>query len=79
MPWRGRTGGVQIVIGPSGAGKSSLLRAGLLARLAHGAKPGPAPWRQILLTPPDTPSDTLDAAMGPDDDDGGDDGDDARR
>ncbi|MFD6284739.1 hypothetical protein [Streptomyces sp. NPDC060205] len=61
-----RTGGVQIVIGPSGAGKSSLLRAGLLARLAQGALPGSAPWRQILLTPTATPADTLDAALGPD-------------
>ncbi|MEW2569840.1 WD40 repeat domain-containing protein [Streptomyces sp. NPDC047070] len=61
-----RTGGVQIVIGPSGAGKSSLLRAGLLARLAQGALPGSAPWRQILLTPMATPADTLDAALGPD-------------
>ncbi|GGX81373.1 hypothetical protein GCM10010358_39660 [Streptomyces minutiscleroticus] len=60
------TGGVQIVIGPSGAGKSSLLRAGLLARLAHGALPESASWRQVLLTPTATAPDALDAALGPD-------------
>lgn len=44
-------GGVQMVMASSGAGKSSLLRAGLLPKLANGALPGSSRWPQMLLTP----------------------------
>ncbi|MGW5154113.1 nSTAND1 domain-containing NTPase [Nonomuraea wenchangensis] len=58
-----RTGGMQAVIAPSGTGKSSLLRAGLLTRLAGGALPGSAQWRYVLLTPTSTPLQTLKAVV----------------
>ncbi len=46
-----RTGGVQVVVAPSGAGKSSLLQAGLLAQLEHGALPGSSRWPRMVFTP----------------------------
>src|SRR5262245_41374849 len=39
------------VIGPSGDGKSSILRAGLVSALSHGALPGSAGWRVLLVRP----------------------------
>ena len=42
---------VLVIAGPSGSGKSSVLRAGLLAALEHGALPGSQRWHQILVTP----------------------------
>lgn len=53
-------------MGPSGAGKSSLLRAGLLAAIAHrGALPvaGSSDWPQVVLTPTAHPLDALTAAL----------------
>ncbi|MFG1685203.1 hypothetical protein ACGFNP_33930 [Nonomuraea sp. NPDC049269] len=44
-------GGIQVVVAPSGAGKSSLLRAGLLPRLAQGALPGSNRWPSLVFTP----------------------------
>jgi DNA-binding SARP family transcriptional activator/WD40 repeat protein len=48
-----------VVSGPSGAGKSSLVRAGLLPRLAAGAMPGSETWRQVVVTPGRRPVDRL--------------------
>ncbi|MFD8981238.1 AAA family ATPase [Streptomyces sp. NPDC059564] len=45
------TGGMQMVVAPSGAGKTSLLRAGLLPRLAQGTLPGSERWPKLVLTP----------------------------
>ncbi len=39
------------VVGASGAGKSSLVRAGLLPRLADGAIEGSRHWRTLVFTP----------------------------
>jgi formylglycine-generating enzyme required for sulfatase activity len=39
------------VVGASGSGKSSLVAAGLLPRLAHGAVPGSEHWAQISFGP----------------------------
>jgi WD40 repeat protein len=45
-------GGILLVVGASGAGKSSLLRAGLLPRVAAGAlDPGSAAWPRRVLRP----------------------------
>jgi WD40 repeat protein len=46
-------GGPVIVVAASGAGKSSLLRAGLMHKVAEGGLPAPASsrWPQILFTP----------------------------
>ncbi|PPK71149.1 WD40 repeat domain-containing protein [Actinokineospora auranticolor] len=56
-------GGPQVVVAPSGAGKSSLLRAGLVARLARGALAGSDHWRTLVCTPTATPLATLTAAL----------------
>lgn len=47
------TGGLLTVVAPSGAGKSSLLRAGVLPRIAAGGLPalGSMRWPQVWLTP----------------------------
>jgi WD40 repeat protein len=45
-------GGMLLVVGPSGAGKSSLLRAGLMPRLAAGALgPGSGAWPRRVIRP----------------------------
>ena len=45
-------GGIVVVTGASGAGKSSLLRAGLLPKLAQGRQvAGAEHWPQIVMTP----------------------------
>ena len=44
-------GGLMIVTGPSGAGKSSLLRAGLIPRIARGDLVGAQGWPRVLMTP----------------------------
>ncbi|GAA1642257.1 WD40 repeat domain-containing protein [Nonomuraea maheshkhaliensis] len=56
-------GGPQLVVAPSGAGKSSLLRAGLVPRLAAGALPGSAGWAVLTLTPGADPLRALAAAI----------------
>ncbi len=43
------------VVGSSGSGKSSLVRAGLLPRLARDAIPGSRHWRVVPFTPADDP------------------------
>lgn len=43
------------IVGGSGSGKSSILRAGLLAELAHGVLPGSERWEQTLVRPGDHP------------------------
>jgi WD40 repeat protein len=50
---------VLVVSGPSGAGKSSVVRAGLVPALAHGALPGSQQWRPVILTPGPAPVDGL--------------------
>jgi WD40 repeat protein len=57
------TGGMQLVVAPSGAGKSSLLRAGLLPTLEHGALPGSHGWQQIFITPTSHPMRALEALL----------------
>ncbi|GAB3900888.1 hypothetical protein GCM10029964_088890 [Kibdelosporangium lantanae] len=52
-------GGMLMVVAPSGAGKSSLLRAGLVARLAGGALPGSQDWPCAVFTPTDRPMTAL--------------------
>ncbi|UBU18317.1 nSTAND1 domain-containing NTPase [Nonomuraea gerenzanensis] len=54
-----RSGGPQLVVASSGAGKSSLLRAGLLPKLADGALPGSARWTKLLFTPTASPMHAL--------------------
>jgi WD40 repeat protein len=50
------SGGLLLVVGASGAGKSSLLRAGLMPRLAAGALgPGSQRWPRRLMRPADSP------------------------
>jgi WD40 repeat protein len=41
------------LLGPSGSGKSSVLRAGLMARLRHGALPGSDGWVMSVIRPAD--------------------------
>jgi WD40 repeat protein/transcriptional regulator with XRE-family HTH domain len=50
-----------VVFGASGAGKSSLLCAGLVPALAHGALPavGPADWPTLVMTPTAHPTAAL--------------------
>ncbi len=48
--------GILLVAGESGAGKSSLLRAGLMSRLATGALgPGSERWPRRVIRPTDSP------------------------
>src|SRR5215469_7322102 len=59
--------GLLVVSGASGAGKSSLLRAGVLPRIAAGglaAAPGPASWPRVVLTPTRAPLDELALRVG---------------
>lgn len=42
---------VMVIGGPSGSGKSSLMRAGLIPRVARGAIPGSQQWRIALCNP----------------------------
>ncbi|MEE1829485.1 nSTAND1 domain-containing NTPase [Streptomyces sp. SP17KL33] len=61
-----RDGGPVIVIGASGAGKSSLLRAGLLPRVADGTlepQGGGGPWRSLVVTPGADPAESLARAL----------------
>ena len=57
--------GPLFLIGPSGSGKSSLLRAGLLPALEHGALgiPGSSAWPCLIVTPGETPLRRLAAAL----------------
>lgn len=51
------------VVGPSGSGKSSLVRAGLLPRLAAGALPGSDAWFVAEMVPGAHPVEELEAAL----------------
>jgi WD40 repeat protein/DNA-binding SARP family transcriptional activator/energy-coupling factor transporter ATP-binding protein EcfA2 len=51
------------VVGPSGSGKSSLVRAGLLPALRHGAFPGSESWRIVEIAPGEYPLEELEAAL----------------
>ncbi len=57
-----------VLAGPSGAGKSSVLRAGLLPRLAEGAVAGSDAWTVRVVVPHDAPLDEVRTALedGPD-------------
>ena len=50
---------VLVVAGPSGSGKSSLVRAGLVPSLKHGALPGSEHWQCLLMTPGPEPLQAL--------------------
>lgn len=50
-----QSGGLAAVVGPAGSGKTSLLRAGLLSRLAAGILPGSDSWPRLLISPSPDP------------------------
>lgn len=52
-----------IIAGPSGSGKSSLMRAGLIHALKHGALPNSDRWLYATLTPGRGPIESLALAM----------------
>jgi WD40 repeat protein/DNA-binding SARP family transcriptional activator len=52
-----------VLVGPSGAGKSSVLRAGLLPRLAEGAVTGSDRWTVRVVVPHEAPSAQVRAAI----------------
>ncbi|HEX6207882.1 MAG TPA: BTAD domain-containing putative transcriptional regulator [Actinomycetota bacterium] len=64
---RMREGGVGskflAVVGPSGSGKSSVVRAGLLPALRHGALPGSDRWFVATMHPGSHPLEELEAAL----------------
>jgi hypothetical protein len=47
------------VVGPSGSGKSSVVRAGLVPQLSHGALPGSGSWPILVMKPGNHPLETL--------------------
>ncbi len=51
------------IVGPSGSGKSSVLRAGLLPRLASGVLPSSDQWGQVVMRPGAHPRRELQAAL----------------
>jgi WD40 repeat protein/serine/threonine protein kinase len=51
------------VVGPSGSGKSSVVKAGLLPALRHGALPGSANWFMVQMVPGGSPFDELSNAL----------------
>jgi WD40 repeat protein/DNA-binding SARP family transcriptional activator len=51
------------VVGPSGSGKSSVVRAGLVPALRHGALPGSESWRIVEMFPGAYPLEELEAAL----------------
>ncbi len=53
-----------VVSGSSGAGKSSVVRAGLLPRLASGVLPGSDQWRPVVVTPGEHAVDALASLTG---------------
>ena len=56
LAWRLDGTGMLLLAGDSGAGKSSLLRAGLMPRLAAGALgPGSQRWPRLVIRPTDNP------------------------
>jgi WD40 repeat protein len=57
------TGGVELVVGVSGAGKSSLLRAGLIPRVAAEGIEERAAWEIVLGTPGSMPMTLLEKAV----------------
>ncbi len=54
---------LMVLAGPSGAGKSSLVRAGLVPALRHGAIPGSAAWRLRVTTPGADPLQVIESAQ----------------
>jgi hypothetical protein len=61
---RARRGGMVVVTGASGAGKSSLLRAGLLPKLAGGQQVAESQlWPRIIMTPTRNPLTELAARL----------------
>jgi WD40 repeat protein/serine/threonine protein kinase len=51
------------VVGPSGSGKSSVVAAGVLPRLRHGALDGSADWYIVEMVPGSAPLSRLEAAL----------------
>ncbi|MFN0089729.1 MAG: AAA family ATPase [Acidimicrobiales bacterium] len=56
-------GRLAVVVGPSGMGKSSVVRAGLLPALRHGAAPGSERWFVATMLPGREPFQELAAAL----------------
>ena len=54
-----------VVIGASGSGKSSLVRAGLVPALQHGALPGSDQWTVVMLKPGSRPLEELATRIAP--------------
>ncbi len=52
-----------VVVGPSGSGKSSVVRAGLVPALRHGAATGSDNWFVTTMVPGDNPYEALEAAL----------------
>jgi hypothetical protein len=52
-----------VVVGPSGSGKSSVVRAGLVPALRHGAAPGSDRWFSTTMVPGDDPYVSIEAAL----------------
>jgi WD40 repeat protein/DNA-binding SARP family transcriptional activator len=51
------------VVGPSGSGKSSVVKAGLIPALRHGALPNSEKWTFVTLSPGTHPFEELEAAL----------------
>ncbi|MGW8252073.1 MAG: nSTAND1 domain-containing NTPase, partial [Anaerolineales bacterium] len=51
------------VVGPSGSGKSSLVKAGLVPALRHGALPGSANWFIVKMVPGSHPYEELEIGL----------------
>lgn len=59
----GETARFLAVVGPSGSGKSSLVKAGLIPSLRHGALPGSDRWFILEMVPGNHPFEALAASL----------------
>jgi DNA-binding SARP family transcriptional activator/serine/threonine protein kinase/ABC-type glycerol-3-phosphate transport system substrate-binding protein len=63
MSRAGSAGRFVAVVGPSGSGKSSVVRAGLIPALRHGAAPGSDGWFTVETVPASHPFEQLERAL----------------